>query len=83
MKYKARTRVGVDFHRLICAGARCVEKRQINGLARLKQCSNRALRHLLKGSSRRVHTNYGHMWDEVRVKCRWKASRKFRMLKKR
>ena len=78
LKYKVRAKVGVDLQKLICAGARAVRARQRQGVKRFLDGSARALHQHDEGKLRQVHVSYSHLWDEVRAKFRWRASKRYR-----
>lgn len=71
-------RLGVNHARLLTAGAKICELRQVRTLARMLNASADALVHPTLGANRSVHTTYVHMWDEVQVKFRWKPSQHYR-----
>ena len=82
LKYKVRANVGVNLQKLICAGARAVRGRQRQGVKRFFDGSARALHQHDEGKLRQVHVSYSHLWDEVRAKFRWRASKRYRKSKK-
>jgi hypothetical protein len=82
MKSKTKLRAGIALKKLICAGSQYIEHRQLSGLERMLQNSKARLQHPILKRGRFVHVNYAHLWDEVRVRSRWKASRRFRTMKK-
>ena len=82
LKYKVPANMGVNLQKLICAGARAVRGRQRQGVKRFFDGSARALHQHDEGKLRQVHVSYSHLWDEVRAKFRWRASKRYRKSKK-
>ena len=80
MRAKKKIKVGVDVKKLIKTGARTVLNRQRRGVKRLLENSALLLRSP-KGPSRRVHTNYCPIWDEVKGKCSWRPRKSWRKKK--
>ena len=66
---RCKTRVGVNFSRLLTAGARLVLDRQSTAMDRLLQCSGEMLSSdAVDHSGRLVRLSFSVFWDEVNSK---------------